>query len=115
MNVHRWVLSLERAWDSAPMRRARTRTPALFGVEPSSGHGGAEGVVVRGRVFDDPPLSEAVEGEGVGAAVGRTLRGFVTDELPGVPLRIDVAGATVGAVTDAEGYFLARFCPDGDE
>lgn len=115
MNVHRWVLSLERAWDAARLRRAGTRTPAHFRIEPYIGHGGAEGVVVRGRVFDDPPLSEAVEGEGVGAAVGRTLRGFVTDELPGVPLRIDVAGATVGAVTDAEGYFLARFRPDGDE
>jgi len=115
MFVHRWVLGLERAWDATRLRRARTRTPAHFRIEPFIGHGGPKGVVVRGRVFDDPPLSEAVEGEGVGAAIGRTLRGFVTDELPGVPLRIHAAGATVRAVTDAEGYFLARFRPDRDK
>ena len=67
---------------------------------------------MRGRVLDDPPPSEAVEGEGVGAAVRRTLRHFVTDELPGVPLRIAVAGASVETVTDAEGYFVARLRPD---
>jgi phosphatidate phosphatase APP1 len=42
------------------------------------------------------------------------LRRFVTDELPGVPLRVSVAGATVEAITDAEGYFLVRLRPDGD-
>jgi phosphatidate phosphatase APP1 len=69
-------------------------------------------LIVRGRVLDDPPSSEAVEGEGVGAALRRTLHDFVTDELPGVPLRVTVAGASVDAVTDTEGYFLARVRPD---
>jgi phosphatidate phosphatase APP1 len=72
-------------------------------------------VIVRGRVLDDPPPSEAVEGEGVVAAVRRTLRDFVTDELPGVPLRVTVAGATVDAATDAEGYFLTRIRPDPEK
>ena len=36
----------------------------------------------------------------------------MTDELPGVPLRVAVAGASVEAVTDAEGYFLAHLRPD---
>jgi phosphatidate phosphatase APP1 len=68
--------------------------------------------VVRGRVLDDPMPSEAVEGEGVRAALRRTVRGFLTDELPGVPLRISVAGATVEVESDAEGYFRASLRPD---
>ena len=63
-------------------------------------------------LFDAPPPSEAVAGEGVGAAVRRTLRGFVTDELPGVPLRITVGGTAVETTSDEEGYFLARLHPD---
>ena len=114
MDAHRWVVNLERVWDAARLRRGDSRPPAHFRIEPYIGHGGAEGVVVRGRVLDDPPLSEAVEGEGVRAAVRRTLRGFVTDELPGVPLRITVAGVTVETSTDDEGYFLTRLRPDPD-
>jgi phosphatidate phosphatase APP1 len=115
MSPRRWIVSLERTWDAARLRRARSRPPAHFRIEPYIGHGGAEGVVVRGRVLDDPPPSEAVEGEGVSAAVRRTLRHFVTDELPGVPLRVAVAGASVEVVTDSEGYFLARLQPDPAE
>ena len=92
MDARRLIVGLERAWDAARLRRAGPRTPAHFRIEAYLGHGGAAGVVVRGRVLDDPPRSEAVEGEGVGAAVRRTLRDFVTDELPGVPLRVTVAG-----------------------
>jgi phosphatidate phosphatase APP1 len=115
MNARRWVLRLERAWDAARLRRAGSRPPAHFRIEPYVGHGGAGGVVVRGRVLDDPPPSEAVEGEGAGAAVRRTLRSFVTDELPGVPLRVTVAGSSVDAVTDTEGYFLTRLHPEPDK
>ena len=111
----RWVINLEWAWDAARMRRSRSQPPAHFRIEPYIGHGAADGVVVRGRVLDDPPRSEAVEGEGVAAAVRRTLRDFLTDELSGVPLRVTVAGATVDTVTDAEGYFLARLRPDPDK
>ena len=114
MGVHRWVVRGERAWDAARLRRAGSRTPGDFRIEPYLAHGGAEGVVVRGRVFDDPPPSDAVEGEGVGAALRRTLRLFLSNELPGVPLRVSVAGATGETVTDAEGYFLTRLHPDAD-
>ncbi|HSE08876.1 MAG TPA: phosphatase domain-containing protein [Nocardioidaceae bacterium] len=112
MSARSWVLGLERAWDAARLRRAGSRPPANFRIEAYLGHGGPSEVVVRGRVVNDPPLGEAVEGEGVGAAVRRTLQGFMTDELPGVPLRVAVAGASVETVTDAEGYFLTRLRPD---
>jgi phosphatidate phosphatase APP1 len=115
MSAHRWLLSLERAWDGARLRRAGRRRPDHFRIEPYVGHGGTEGVVVRGRVLDDPPPSEAVDGEGVGASLRRTLRGFVTNELPGVPLRVSVAGTSLEAVTGADGYFVVRLHPDPDE
>ena len=106
------MVALERAWDAARLRRGRR--PDDFRIEPYLGHGGPHGVVVRGRVLDDPAPSEAVEGEGVGAAVRRTLTQFVTDELPGVPLRVTVGDAVVEVSTDAEGYFLARLAPTAE-
>ena len=106
------MLALESAWDAARLRRAGTRVPSDFRIEAYLGHGGPRGVVVRGRVLDDAPPDEAVEGEGVRPALRRMLRQFVTDELPGVPLRVTVAGASVDVETDAEGYFLARLHPE---
>ncbi|WP_051247554.1 App1 family protein [Nocardioides halotolerans] len=114
MSASRWAAAVERTWDAARLRRSRSGPPESFRIEAYLGHGGAQGVVVRGRVLDDPPPSEAVDGEGVGAAVLRTVRGFVTDELPGVPLRVIVGDATVETETDAEGYFLARLHPSAD-
>jgi len=112
MGARDWVIGLERAWDAARLRRARARPPVDFRIETYIGHGASSGVVVRGRVRDDPPPTPAVEGEGVGAAVRRTVRGFLTDELPGVPLRVTVADATVETATDSEGYFLVQVHPD---
>jgi phosphatidate phosphatase APP1 len=112
VNVGRWLLRVENAWDAARQRRAVRRTPDDFRIECYGGHGGAGGVVVRGRVLDDPPVDDAVEGEGVGAAVLRTVRHFLTDELPGVPLELTVAGATTGVTTDSDGYFRVELQPD---
>ena len=112
MSARGWVVRVERAWDDARLRRRRDRPPTHFRIVPYLGHGGPAGVVVRGRVLDDPPPTAAAEGEGVVAAVRRTLRHFVTDELPDVPLRIEVAGATAETVTDAEGYFRVHLEPD---
>jgi phosphatidate phosphatase APP1 len=108
MDVRRLVVAVERAWDGARLRRARARSPANFRIEPYIGHGGPAGVVVRGRVLDNPVGTEAVEGEGVGAAVRRTVRHFLTNELPDVPLEVTVAGASAATVTDSEGYFVVR-------
>ena len=112
MSVPGWVLRIEHAWDSVRLRRAGSRVPEDFRIEPYVGHGGAEGVVVRGRVLDDPNPPEARAGEGVRAATLRTLRHFVTDELPGVPLRVTVGGDSVATESDAEGYFQVRLRPD---
>ncbi|NYE37262.1 phosphatidate phosphatase APP1 [Nocardioides cavernae] len=108
MGVPGWVLALEDAWDARRARRREGRSPDHFRIESYGGHGGPEGVVVRGRVVDDPPLSRAVEGEGVRAAVGRTLRSFLTDELPGVPLRVRVGEIEATTTTDDEGYYVVR-------
>jgi phosphatidate phosphatase APP1 len=114
MRPHRWVVDLERVWDTARGRRPASRVPAHFRIEPYIAYAGVAGVVVRGRVLDDPPPSAAVEGEGAGAALRRTLRSFVTDDLPGVPLRVTVAGTSTTARTDDDGYFVARLEPDVD-
>lgn len=108
MSRRRWVLALERGWDTARLRRRSPGPPAHFRIDTYIGHGSSEGVVARGRVLDNPPTSAAVEGEGAGAAIRRTLREFVTDELPGVRLQVTIGGVTARTVTDAEGYFLVR-------
>ena len=111
LNLHRLVVSAERAWDGVRLRRRRSGTPEHFRIEPYIGHGGPAGVVVRGRVLDNPLATEAVDGEGIRAAARRTVRHFLTDELPGVPLRITVGGASVDTATDGDGYFLVRIAP----
>lgn len=110
-----WIIAIENAWDSTRLRRSEARPPARFRIEPYVGHGSAEGVVVRGRVLDNPPPSDAVEGERVTAVLRRRLSNFVTTELPGVPLRITLAGTSIETVTDDEGYFLVRFAADTGE
>jgi phosphatidate phosphatase APP1 len=109
MHVRRLVLEVERTLDALRLRRSGDRRPAHFRIESYFGHGSPRGVVVRGRVLDNSPPTEPVEGEGVGGAVRRTVRHFATNELPGVPLRVSVAGESVETVTDGDGYFLARF------
>lgn len=115
MGARGWILRLEGRWDAMRLRRAGTRSPSDFRIEAYVGHGGAQGVVLRGRVLDDAVPTDALEGERVLAVVRRQLRHFVTDELPNVPLRITVAGGTVDVVSDAEGYFIARLGPQADQ
>jgi len=108
MDLRRVVVAAERAWDGLRLRRAGSSRPEHFRIEAYIGHGGLGGAVVRGRVLDNPLAPEAVDGEGVGAAVRRTLGHFLTNDLPGVPLVVRVGGAVVDTVTDAEGYFVVR-------
>jgi phosphatidate phosphatase APP1 len=105
------LVEAEHAVESLLRRRKWRRPPEHFRIEPYGGHGGPHGVVVRGRVLDDPPPSEAVEGESLGAAVRRGLGQFVTDELPGVSLRVRVGDAVAETETDPEGYFRVELQP----
>ncbi len=112
MGRKQWVLvEAERRWDAVRSRRRSGQVPESFRIDAYLGHGGPEGVVVRGRVLDNPPLTPAMEGEGAGATLRRSLSQFVTDELPGVPLRVSVGDASVEVATDSEGYFHAELAP----
>jgi phosphatidate phosphatase APP1 len=107
-----WLLvEAERRLDAARRRRTHGRTPENFRIDAYLGHGGPQGVVVRGRALDNAPPTPAMEGEGVGATLRRSLGQFVTDELPDVPLRVTVGDASVEVDTDEEGYFLAELRP----
>lgn len=107
----RLLVDAEHALEALLRRRKHGRPPEHFRIESYGGHGGPDGVVVRGRVLDNPPPSEAVEGEGVGAAVRRSLGQFATDELAGVPLRVTVGDAMAEVETDREGYFRVELLP----
>jgi phosphatidate phosphatase APP1 len=72
------------------------------------GHGNAGEVLVRGRVLDDPEAGPATDGESAWAALRRTVRRFLTVELPGVPLHVRVGPSSVETVSDDEGYFEVR-------
>ncbi|NYD43771.1 App1 family protein [Nocardioides panaciterrulae] len=115
MSASHWARRLEQAWDGGRRRRAGSRPPVDLRIEPYVGHGSDQGVVARGRVLDDPRPPEAEQGEGVGAAVRRTVQRFLTDDLPGVPLRVTVAGTAVETVTDADGYFRVHLQPEPDQ
>ena len=109
-----WLQLVERAWDSTRLRRRRDRPPTNFRIDAYVGHGSREGLVVRGRVVDDPAPSEATEGESIRAVLRRTLSVFLTDDLPGVPLEIRVGSTTTTTTTDSDGYFLCHL-PAPDE
>jgi phosphatidate phosphatase APP1 len=109
--MQRLLVHAEGAWDAVRRRRRGPGPPRNFRIEAYLGHGGSEGIIVRGRVLDDPPPSLAVEGEGVIAAARRSLRQFVTTELSGVPLRVTVDDEVELFESDEEGYFTARLDP----
>jgi phosphatidate phosphatase APP1 len=95
------------------LRLAGTRTPVDLRIDAYVGHGSEHGLVVRGRVLDDPTPTEPVEGEGVVDAALRTVRNFLTDDLPDVPLRVTVGTAQADTVTDSDGYFQVRLLAGG--
>ena len=105
--ARRLALAVERAWDSD--RRSRFQHDAAdLRVVPYLGHGGPQGVVVRARVLHGAVPSDAVEGEHAWHAVRRTVARFLTDEVPGVPVRVRVADHQVETTSDAEGYVDVR-------
>src|SRR5215213_9898966 len=99
----RLVVTAERWWDARWAGRG-DRTPRNFRIVAHLGHAGPSRTIVRGRVLDNVEPAAAVGGEGLRAALRRTLARFLTRELPGVPLRIRVGDATVELESDADGY-----------
>ncbi len=104
----RLVVTAERIWDAAWLARSDERPPRSFRIVPHLGHSGPGATVVRARVLDNAEPAAAVSGEGVGAALRRTLARFLTRELPGVPLRVRIGERTVEAASDREGYVDVR-------
>ena len=106
--VYTLVLAMERRWDALRLARRSDRSPVHFRIDSYGGHGNPDEVLVRGRVLDDPEASHAADGESVWAALRRTVGRFLTDELPGVPLRVRIGTAVVETVSDDEGYYEVR-------
>lgn len=100
--------AVERRWDVVRRRTWGDKVPQHFRIVSYGGHGSGGSAVVRGRVLDDPEPAETIAGETPWAAVRRSVRGFLTTELPGVRLRVEVGGASVETVTDDDGYFRAE-------
>jgi phosphatidate phosphatase APP1 len=107
------IVGAEQALDAWRRRAFRRGRGGPLRIASYGGHGGPDRVVVRGRVLANPPPSTAVEGESALAAVRRSVGHFMTVELPGVPLRVTVGGASTEVVSDGDGYFLARLPADG--
>ncbi len=103
--ARRLAIEAERRWDGTRIHLHAGREPENFRIVPYLGMGSPERVLVRGRVLDNPEPSPAVDGEGTWAAVRRTAARFLTDELPGVPLRLVVGEVAAETTTDADGYF----------
>lgn len=103
-----WAGRVERRVEGARRARAAGRVPLDFRIVPYVAHGSAGRVVVRARVLDDEEPAETIAGESVWAAVRRTVHGFVTTELPGVRLRVEVGGASVVVESDQDGYVRAE-------
>ena len=106
--VKRAAIALERRWDAARLARRAGRVPENLRIVTHGGHGGPAGVVIRGRVLDNAEVPAAAEGEGVWAAVRRTVQRFFTNDLPGVRLRIRLGSSEWETVTDEEAYFELR-------
>ena len=89
------------------LRALVVRSPSHFTITTYPGHGSGGRAVVRGRVVDHVPPSEAEAGEDVRAAVRRTIARFTADGLHGVPLSVHVGAATTQVRSDRFGYFEA--------
>lgn len=101
------VTNVERFLDSVRHKAGR-KTPRNFRIESYGGHAGPDAVIVRGRVLDNPEPSDAAEGEGVSAALRRSVSNFWTRELRGAPLVVVVGDTSTTVSSDDDGYFVAR-------
>ncbi|NNU15577.1 DUF2183 domain-containing protein [Parvularcula sp. ZS-1/3] len=73
-------------------------------ILPYRGYRSGERLVLRGRVVESWPHRFSI-GDSNFAKLRNMLRLYESDELPGVPLEIELAGETHEVITDDEGYF----------
>lgn len=92
-------------------RRSHDEPLEHLRLVPYRGHGRAEAAVVRGRALDDPPPHPVVVGESPWRSARRMLRWFESDEVPGVPLAVELGADHRATTTDEEGYFGATLAP----
>jgi len=106
--ARRFAVGMERRLDRLRLARKADEPPANLRIVGYMGHGSDLGAIVRGRVMDNPEPPAAIQGEGLGAALRRTIARFNTLELPGVPLYVRIADVETTTETDEDGYFHAR-------
>ena len=79
-------------------------------VLPYHGYGRPDAVRLRGRVLDDREVEH--EGELTRWESARlTARRYLSDEVPGARLEVEIGGATVEATTDEDGYYSLEVAP----
>lgn len=105
--LHRMLLEAESVLD-AVLRPFRS-DPEAVTVVGHLGHGTVDGLVVRGRLLAGVPAPGPSGVEPLVQRLRRSVASFVTHELSGAALILDVAGTPVRVVTDEEGHFIARW------
>ncbi len=102
------LMHAEDLWDAGRQRLGLVKEPDHFRIVPFLGHGSGTQVVVRARVLDNREPAAAMEGESPWTAVRRMVARFLTNELPGVPIRVRVGDTETETRTDREGYVDLR-------
>ena len=87
------------------------RPPREVNVVPFIGHGTRDRVVVGGRVLSSAPIDPDVGREPVWRRARRMAARFLTSEISGVEIGVELEGGSARAVSDDEGYFTVDFAP----
>jgi len=104
--TQRGVLALDRAFDQVRRRvRDRLGRHAPLEVVPYRGYGTADRVAVRGRVMVRTGRTSPAATDVWLRNVWRTVRRFLTYEMPDVAVRVRMGTAVAATRTDGEGYF----------
>lgn len=109
--MHEVALRLDQLWDRTN-RRIRG-TPKRITVEPYLAHGSTQRVVARGRVVSNAPIQIAQRVEPVWPRLRRTVRRFLTDELPDIEIAATLGAASGVDITDEEGYYRIELTGHG--
>lgn len=78
------------------------------------GFGGPSAVWLKGRVLRQRDLSTPSDNDTFWQNLLATYQRFESDEVPGVPVRVEAFGQTHTTVTDAKGYFEVTINPPND-